>query len=86
MSNLNENESMKTVWFSREDYSKIRELLTDSERLPDDYEQWEKLNEKLFDGVEIEKIYVEPDAFVNWCETQGIAPSFTACRKYIVKR
>ena len=52
--------------------------------LPDHYEHWIELVEKLFAGLEIQKINVEPDEFQAWCVLRGMTPSLTACRKYIL--
>ena len=80
----NGHDPMKIVWFSHENYPKIRELLKDGWYLPDHYEHWIELVEKLFAGLEIQKINVEPDEFQAWCVLRGMTPSLTACRKYIL--
>ena len=83
-SNHVEIEAMKIVWFSHDNYPKIRELLTDGSHLPDHYEHWVELTENLFADLEIKKINIEPDEFQAWCASRGMTPNLTACRKYIV--
>ncbi len=64
------------AWFKREHYARLKKLFTDGRKFPDTYDKWLKLatrsfDQKKADGIFIEKVFIEPDAFFNWCQEHG---------------
>lgn len=60
------------VWYSREDYPRILEIMEDREVLPGTFEKWLYAAEKgrqqfLRRGLIVVKAEIKPDAFVAWC-------------------
>jgi len=67
------------AWLRKEDWPRWQEI--DPELLP--YDRWlSKINQAIAaaerTGVVAEKVVVEPDAFVQWCDAHGKAISSRA--------
>jgi len=63
------------AWFDEEGWERLREVTADPERLEDDYETWVAMVEKSIrdmrdQGVELEKVLLDVDELVAWCEEQ----------------
>ena len=74
-------------WYSREDYPRIRAMMTDRHNLASTYEAWlasAENNEIVGQqaGLRIERIMIEPGAFAAWCEERGLEPNSAARMKY----
>ncbi|WP_114943935.1 hypothetical protein [Microvirga calopogonii] len=74
-------------WYSREDYPRIRAMMTDRHNLASTYEAWlaSAVNNELVGqqaGLRIERIMIEPDVFATWCEEQGLEPDSKARTTY----
>jgi hypothetical protein len=65
------------VWYRREDYEAIRAIMIDSEELPDTYDKWFYQAEKTAKhlkrcGLLVERVYLNPHEFPDWCKTKGM--------------
>ena len=74
-------------WYSREDYPRIRAMMTDRHNLASTYEAWlasAENNETVGQQARllIARIMIEPDAFASWCEEQGLEPDGKARTTY----
>ena len=64
------------AWFTKEDYPALRAVFEDGDKYAS-YEQWEKgaqETERRFqaDGYIVERVYIDPDAFPEWCRKEGV--------------
>lgn len=65
------------VWYRREDYPRILQIMSDAEKLPRTYDAWAQgaeSGEKKFkaDGVIVVRAVIDPDTFPNWCAVRGL--------------
>lgn len=65
------------VWYWRGDYPRILQIMADADELPRTWEKWAHSAEKILsriaqDGTVVEKVYLDPDAFPQWCEARGV--------------
>ena len=64
---------MHVLWLRPEDYPRFRAIFDD---VDDTFEQWRtrmerKLVELAKQGIEIERMLIDPDALVAWCAANG---------------
>lgn len=65
------------VWYRREDYQALRSIMADGAALPALYDKWfynaEKNRQKLERGGNlVERVYLDPDEFPEWCRLRGL--------------
>jgi hypothetical protein len=65
-------------WYRREDYERLRNMFTDGSKLPATYDDWlaaaQGIHDKLTDeGQVVEKAYIDPGSFPEWCRANGKA-------------
>lgn len=65
------------VWYRREDYPRILQIMADADKLPATWDKWfyraEKGRRRIEkDGMVVEKVYLDPDEFPRWCEARGL--------------
>jgi hypothetical protein len=78
-------------WYRREDYQRIREMMTDPHTLAPTYETWlaaAENNEAVGReaGLQVRRILIEPDAFAQWCAEKGVEPNGAARRDYVADK
>ena len=78
-------------WYRREDYQRIREMMTDRHNLALTYESWlaaAENNETVGReaGLNVSRILIEPEAFARWCLEKGVAPDSVARRDYAAEK
>jgi hypothetical protein len=78
-------------WYRREDYQRIREMMTDRHNLASSYETWlaaAENNETVGRGagLQIRRILIEPEAFARWCAAKGLEPDAAARRDYVADK
>ena len=74
-------------WFRPEDYARICETAADRHRLPFSFEQWRQETESRFkelvaSGCPLQKVVVDPEAFLAFCEREELRPDATARNLY----
>ena len=77
-------------WYSREDYLRIRDMMTDRHNLAPTYDAWlaaAENNENVGRqaGLQISRIMIEPDTFAKWCTEKGLEPDSAARTKYVAE-
>ncbi|EMG0506700.1 hypothetical protein V3W72_004992 [Salmonella enterica] len=81
---------ISVFWFKNFDqYESRKEVLTDSWVLPDDYRDWLIRFNQMIDryersGIEVFKVEIEPNEFVNWCFSNGCEISTKSCNDFAV--
>jgi hypothetical protein len=64
------------AWYRPEDYERAKAMFKDGQNLPDTFDSWlttaKKVYQKLAgEGLIVEKAYIDPDTFPEWCRTHG---------------
>jgi hypothetical protein len=67
-------QAMGIVWYRREDYQRCKAMFTDGSKLADTFDEWLAGAQKGYDkftseGMMVEKAYIDPDTFPQWCRT-----------------
>jgi hypothetical protein len=83
--------SVAMAWFRADDYPQVRSGMDDAARLPASYQAWllsaEQVESEIVrSGVAVERVYLEPDAFLAWCAETGAAPNGAARARYAEAR
>jgi hypothetical protein len=78
-------------WYSPEDWHRLREGAADPEALETTYEEWvatanSTLKEIRKAGVSAEKVQVNVDELISWCEAQGLALDGHARARYAAEK
>lgn len=65
------------VWYRREDYPLIKQIMADRDRLPVTYDLWEKQAEELEShllgrGFDVMRVELDPQEFRSWCVLRGL--------------
>jgi len=64
-------------WYRKENYSRFKSLFVDGHNLPDTFDDWLKKSQDLLSCLQsqghiIEKVYIDPDTFPEWCRRRGL--------------
>jgi hypothetical protein len=75
------------VWYRPESWSRLKTTAADANDLEDTYDEWHANAESTFkalrrQGMWLEKVEIDIDALLAWCEVQGQAPDATARSAY----
>jgi len=65
------------AWIRKEDYTACRAVFVDGHKFFPTWEEWEqsaKKSEEEFkaQGYIVERVYIDPDTFADWCSHNGI--------------
>jgi hypothetical protein len=76
-------------WFRKEDYDAIRKISEDGHRMPDRWEDWlknaEEKERKVIKSWQIvERVYIDPDTFPDWCRANDVGVSREGRHKFVV--
>ena len=75
------------AWYRSGDYPRILLLMEDAQKLPADHRSWRASAEQVEaevvrSGVSVARVYLDPDAFVAWCDREGLKPNGAARARY----
>lgn len=75
------------AWYEAEDYSRLRAMMQDADRLPAHYEGWaisaEQLEREVArSGVAVVRVRLTPDAFLTWCAARDLPANGAARARY----
>lgn len=64
------------AWYRREQWSRLRELASDRDKLDDSYDQWlagaqKALLEMARAGISAKRVDVDVEALLRWCLAEG---------------
>ncbi len=88
MNRQNVSENVGLVWYSEDEWKKMKEVSVDSERLENSFKEWEKmalktLNEMSAVGLRGKKVYVKTDEFILWCKIKSFPLDRASRSKYV---
>jgi hypothetical protein len=75
------------AWYRPEQWHRIRDISSDAEDMDDSYLEWlqlaeEKLNELQSSGLRVEKIEIDSEQLIRWCNEQGLDINGKSRSKY----
>ncbi|WP_407530665.1 hypothetical protein [Methylobacterium oryzisoli] len=75
------------AWYRPEDYTRLRELMQDADRLPDSYDAWRISAEQVErevtrSGMAVIRVLITPEEFVAWCKERGVQADATARSRF----
>ena len=76
-------------WYrTEEDYEKLLSVFTDSDVLPGTYREWlegaeQGLKTMGKQGHSVEKVYLDPVAFADWCRKSGKEANASARLRFV---
>jgi hypothetical protein len=67
-------------WYTREDFPRIREIMTDDDNLHDTFDEWQaaaELGERNLQsqGHRVVRTVVKPNEFLAWCRERNLQPN-----------
>jgi hypothetical protein len=76
------------AWFDRALWQRLTEVAIDRSELDDTFEQWEitaldAVRTIEREGQRVEKVYVDVDALVSWCNTKGLPVNGSSRAQYV---
>ena len=79
------------VWYRPEQWQRVREVATDHEELEMSYSEWLQLAEERFKqiqsaGFRVEKVDVDSEKLIRWCNEHGLENNGRARSKYAAEK
>jgi len=79
------------VWYRPEQWQRVRDIATDSDELEASYIEWlkvaeEKLKELRRSGLRVEKVDVDSEKLILWCNERGLENNGQARSQYAAER
>ena len=78
------------AWFDKKQWKRLTEAVDDRNELDDTYEQWQKsaldavrMIERQ--GQKIEKVHVEVESLVSWCNEKGLPVNGESRAEYVTQ-
>lgn len=75
-------------WYNREDWDRLREISEDRDQLEETFEEWEAsalsaLQDIQSTGQQIERVLVDPEQLLSWCNEKGVAVNASSRAEYV---
>jgi hypothetical protein len=79
------------AWYRPEQWQRIRDISSDTDYLEDTYEEWlhlaeQKLAELIAAGLSVEKVDIDSEQLIAWCNERGLDINGEARSSYTVER
>jgi hypothetical protein len=79
------------AWYRPEQWQRVRDISADADALQDSYEAWLQLAEgelkKLqSSGLRVEKVDIDSEQLILWCNEQGVEVSAQARARYAAEK
>src|SRR5438445_2593611 len=79
------------AWYRPEQWERLREVSEDAENLDATYEEWLQTAERVIrdgipDDVSIEKVDLDVEEVLSWCNARGLAMNAEARSRYVSER
>ena len=87
MTNL-PHETIGFPWYHEADYNALTGMFEDGPKLAPTFKQWLEIAEGLFQhlqesGVLLEKVYITPEKFPDWCRECGLRLDNASRNKFV---
>jgi hypothetical protein len=75
------------AWIRKEDYTTCRAIFEDGNKFFPTWDEWEqsaKKSEEEFktQGYIVERAYIDPDTFADWCRKEGVGTGSNGRRRF----
>jgi hypothetical protein len=75
------------TWYRPTQWQRVRDISSDADDLEDTYEEWlrraeQKLTELKADGWRVEKVDVDSEQLIVWCNERGLEVNAQARSRY----
>jgi hypothetical protein len=79
------------VWYRPEQWQRVRDIAADSDEFEDSYAEWlqlaeEKAKELKRRGLRVEKVDVDSEKLILWCNERGLENNGQARSRYAAER
>lgn len=79
------------AWYRRDQWQRLREISSDPEKLEQSYEEWVGNAERAIEGMReagmrVEKVDVDVEELLAWCQTQGVEVDASARAHYAAQQ
>ena len=79
------------AWYRPDQWQRVRDISTDADNLEDNYEAWlrlaeEKLKELHASGLRVEKVNVDSERLIFWCNERGLDVNAQARSQYAAEK
>jgi hypothetical protein len=79
------------VWYRPEQWRRVRDIATDADELEASYVEWlqvaeEKFREIQSSGLRVEKVEVDSEKLIRWCNERGLENNGQARSRYAAER
>jgi len=79
------------VWYRPEQWERVRDIAADSDEFEDSYVVWlqlaeEKSRELKGRGLRVEKVDVDSEKLIRWCNQKGLENNGEARSRYAAER
>lgn len=84
----NQHSNIGIVWYTETEWKKMKEISSDSERLENSFEEWEKMSEKVLrdmkaTGLIGEKVFINTNEFSIWCKIHSLPVDASSRSRYV---
>ena len=79
------------AWYQSKQWRRVRDISTDGDDLEDTYEGWlrlaeEKLGELTAAGLRVEKVDIDSEELIGWCNERGLEINGLARSAYTAEK
>ena len=79
------------VWYRPEQWKRVRDISTDEEGFEESYAEWlqqakERFEVLLRSGMRVEKVDVDSEQLILWCNERGVENNANARTQYAAER
>jgi hypothetical protein len=78
------------VWYTEEEWSKMKAISSDSEIFDDSFKEWEEMAIKTLTdmkatGIVGTKVLIKADEFIVWCKIHSLQSDASSRSKYVTE-
>ena len=82
------NSNIGIVWYTKEEWLKMKEISIDSQIFEKSFKEWEQMANKTLinmktSGIVATKVFIKTDEFILWCKIHSL-PLDASSRSYYV--
>ncbi len=79
------------VWYRPKQWQRVRDIAADSDEFEDSYVEWlqsaeERLKELRSSGLRVEKVDLDSEKLIRWCNGRGFENNAKARSQYAAER
>lgn len=76
------------VWYTEDEWKKMKEISVDSERLENSFKEWEEMVRKTLadmkaTGILGTKVFIKAEEFFIWCKIHSLPVDASSRSKYV---